>query len=165
MDTRIRVGLPLLAFLALSGCSKHSTAVDEAIKSLRKIETATRDRVNHADYLKLLVNAKTRVNDAGRQLPDGVLKDEINAAVECYVDASLALQEKAAGNQNLDPLSGTGIVLINKYQLIDPNAADSTVTIDLSLKKIWTAAEEHLRKAELLSSSVTGIPTSCKLDA
>src|SRR3954470_23947495 len=87
--------LPALAVMAattfLSNCgglsSKQRSAVDDAMKSLRKLAAATQVGVNYQQYGMLVIEAQAQVNDALAVLPEAELKTEMNAAMEGYADA------------------------------------------------------------------------------
>ena len=55
---------------------------DDAVSALRKLEAASQVKPSLMQYNQLVIEAKARVNEASAVLPDGELKQELNAAVD-----------------------------------------------------------------------------------
>src|SRR5438046_598475 len=82
--------------------SKQKTAASEAVAALRKVHAATQVGVNYQQYGMLVIEAKDKVNNANATLPDGDLKNKLNAAMEAYTDAGQAWGAKVS-NLSLKP--------------------------------------------------------------
>jgi hypothetical protein len=140
----------LAACGGLSG--KQDTAAREAVAALRKIEAAVQVGVSYQQYGPLLVEAKSKVNDANAVLPEGELKQKLNAAMDAYADANQIWGIKISG-PNLLPDREPGATLMRKYNLkthtinsvaltyIDPNEA---------MQAAWGTALGHLLIAQKL---------------
>lgn len=158
MNSRMRfVQLLLIIFILsfLAGCNQSSggqqakvkippsPAVIEAIKALRKIEAATQVSVNYLQYSQLVIDAKAQVNEASATLPDGELKNEINASMDAYADVALVWREQVQGSRNLYGDLEPGRTLIPKYSL---KSADVVV----AQRAILESANSHLARASNL---------------
>ena len=73
--------------LLLSCTKPPSKETTEAVAALQKFQAATQVGVNYQTYGQLLIEAKAKVNDAMKSLPDGELKTEISGAMDSYADA------------------------------------------------------------------------------
>jgi hypothetical protein len=149
--------------------SQQKNSARNAIKALRKLEAATQVHPSYTQYNGLVIDAKSEVNEAVRDLPDGDLKRNLNGAIESYTDGAtawLAMGEKLNGSYlsnrdepgkslskkygiDLDPVK----VAMQKYEealarITDPNyESPSKRTI---LDKIWSVAKDHLDRASIL---------------
>jgi hypothetical protein len=138
-----------------------STARD-AIKALRKLDSATSAGVTRTEYGTRLIDAKATVDDLLPRIAEGDLKSEIVAAMREYVAASDAWQ--ALYEINLDEISrghGTaGVVhsvpkwIVEKYSIKpdDPGVGMGALYITSSiLSAVWHVAKDHLDKAAQLA--------------
>jgi hypothetical protein len=138
--------------------SKQRTAVDDAMKSLRKLAAATQVGVNYQQYGTLVIEAQAQVNDALAVLPEAELKTEMNAAMEGYADAGRVWSVKI-DSRRLYSNSEPGQTLIPKYSLKTTpyyfsgaqKPAWESVDADQALQIIWGIARTHLDKASALS--------------
>jgi len=78
-----------ISLVALQSCSspKQRTARDEALRSLRKIDSAVEVGVNYLTYRGLLIEAKASVNEALRLIKNEKLRIALNNAMGYYEDA------------------------------------------------------------------------------
>jgi len=134
----------------LSG--KQKTAASEAVAALRKVHAATEVGVNYQQYGMLIVEAKDKVNNANAALPDGELKDRLNAAMDAYADAGQVWGIKING-PNLQPDKEPGATLMRKYglkpQTIDRVSPPLVVIYpDDAMQTMWGAAMGHLLLAQ-----------------
>lgn len=175
MYTRGHAALPVVAlFIAiflLTACgglsNQQRTAASEAITSLRRVEAATQvSTSSYQEYRQFVIEAKARVNQAATTLPDGELKNELNAAMEAYEDAATAwaaMQNRAYLREDREP----GMTLNTKYNLNlrGPERAAQQMSDSLEwmtnpnyesphvravLGRIWAVAKTHLDRAATL---------------
>lgn len=133
--------------------SKQKTAAGEAVAALRKIHAATEVGVNYQQYGMLLVEAKSKVNDANAALPDGELKNKLNAAMEAYADAGQAWGVKVS-DRLLKPDTEPGATLMRKYDLrtnsirAGSSKPDLWLDPDDAMQAAWGAGMGHLLLAQ-----------------
>ena len=89
----------LISLIAVSmflfSCAKAPTKeTTEAVAALQKLQAATQVGVNYQTYGQLLIEAKAKVNEAVKSLPDGELKTEMSEAMDSYADAATVLGQK-----------------------------------------------------------------------
>lgn len=135
----------------LTACSdKQQAAAGEAIASLRKIEAAIQVGVSYQQYGILLIDAKSKVNDANAVLPDGELKNKLNAAMDAYVEAGQVWGIKING-PNLLPDREPGATLMRKYSLKPHTVSSLSLTYidpDEAMQAAWGTAMGHLLLAQ-----------------
>lgn len=142
---------PLLAACG-SLSSKQDTVAREAVAALRKIEAAVQVGVSYQQYGTLLVEAKSKVNDANVVLPEGELKQKLNAAMDAYADAGQVWGLKVGGT-NLLPEREPGATLVRKYNLKTHTISSVSLTYidpDEAMQAAWGAAMGHLLAAQKL---------------
>lgn len=152
------IGLTLFLQAGCHGLSeRQKTLTSEALKSLRKIDSAAEIGLNDAQYKAMLIEAKAQVNEATRTLPDGELKTELNAAMDTYIHSREVWKEivsdNAVGISESDPLAQ---VLIPKYSLrVRRYGTDERATAEIDKKEamnaILSARRKHLDRAAELS--------------
>ena len=138
----------LTACGGLSG--KQDTAAREAVAALRKIEAAVQVGVSYQQYGSLLIEAKSKVNDANAVLPKGELKQRLNAAMDAYADAGQVWGLKVGGT-NLLPEREPGATLMRKYNLKMQTISSVSLTYidpDEAMQVMWGAALGHLLIAQ-----------------
>lgn len=145
--------------------SKQQAAANDAVSALRKLEAASQVKPSLMQYNQLVIEAKARVNEASAVLPDGELKQELNAAMDAYADAAVAwaamqrayLREDKEPGKTLGPKYGlhfdsttAGIVEHTEAleSLTNPNY--ESPTMKGVLDKIWSVGKEHLDRASSL---------------
>jgi hypothetical protein len=74
--------------------SESGTAAEQALVSLRKIDSSTELQVSLSEYRIRLVETKAEVENALSKLPDGELKKELSLALDAYVDRQRVLERK-----------------------------------------------------------------------
>jgi hypothetical protein len=147
------------------------SAARDAIRSLRKLDSATSAGVTRAEYGTRLIDAKASVDDLLSRVAAGDLKSEIDAAMREYVSAGDIWQ--LLYNINVDEIrsnrgtAGTIIDvpkwLVEKYDLKpdDPGGSEQTsfgtvthppryLTSSI-LRVMWRVAKAHLDKATQLA--------------
>ena len=90
----------ILFSLFLVGCGKsekqlrQEKVVQEAVGALKKVNAATEVGVNYQQYGLLLIDAKTKVNDAVGVSEDESLKTQLKDVMQAYQDAATLWQMK-----------------------------------------------------------------------
>jgi hypothetical protein len=134
--------------------SKQRSAAEEAIKSLRKISASTQVGVNYQQYGVLIIDAQAQVNEALAVLPDGELKNEMNATMESYADASQVwgAKIKSGTDEIFTESHPRTTVIIPKYSLpaSDYGSSGKSINGNQALKIIWDVANKHLDRASTL---------------
>jgi hypothetical protein len=143
--------------ILLVGCgglsSKQRSVAEEAIKSLRKISASTQVGVNYQQYGVLVIDAQAQVNEALAVLPDGELKNEMNATMESYSDSLQVWGAKIkSGNGEIHTELSPGTIIIPKYSLptTDSYYLGKSIKGDQALQIIWGVANKHLDRASIL---------------
>ncbi|MDQ3634627.1 MAG: hypothetical protein M3405_08985 [Acidobacteriota bacterium] len=92
--------LLLLTMFLIASCGtksglteKQDEIAKDAIEELNKISAATEIGINKIEYSKMLIDAKSKVNQVSQDLPDGELKQKIEEAMENYIDAYILWDE------------------------------------------------------------------------
>lgn len=138
-----------------------NSAAGEAIKALRKLESATSVGVSFAEYGTRLIDAKAAVDEALPRVSDGELKSEIELAMSEYSLASQVWQtvnremiEDRYNSGYLDASTELGASLVKKYKLephVLPASKRSIILRSEILSAIWQSAKGHLDKAAQLA--------------
>lgn len=68
------------------------------MRHYRSYRAATQVGVNYQTYGQLLIEAKAKVNEAVKSLPDGELKTEMSRAMDSYADAATVWGRKIEGH-------------------------------------------------------------------
>lgn len=137
--------------LVASCTQKPAKETLDAVAALRKIQAGTQVGINYQEYGRLLVEAKAKVNDAMRSLPEGDLKVQITGAMTSYADASTVWAIKidqhlfyGDSEQNKTLIARYAIPLKPEYGL-KPHAYPSDV-----MQLIWLRADIHLNQIDIL---------------
>jgi hypothetical protein len=146
--------------------SKQQVAASDAVAALRKLEAASQVKPSLAQYNQLVIEAKAKVNEATAALPDGELKQELNAAMEAYEDAAVAwaamqrtfLTDDKEPGKTLGPkydlyldstTAGTREYLERLERLSNPNYESAHMKAVLG--RIWSVGKGHLDRASSLA--------------
>ena len=146
-----------LAALSCGGLtSQQKAASREAIASLEKIKAATQVGVTWLQYGPLVIDAKSKVNEADSSFAGAgspraqALCRELDATMDGYSDASAAWQEKISGSAKIWSGFGAGAKLIAKYELPTSPCPGCGLgdgaDVDLAMQVIWNKAGEHLER-------------------
>ena len=127
---------------------KEQESIQQALKSLRKLSAATEVGVSFVEYSRRLIDVKSEVAEYLSNISDGYIKDEINAAMEAYADASTGWNEMGR-NFTLFPSLEPGKYLQKKYGI----PTDRSIGMDLLpgklvLSTIWAVAKKHIENAQ-----------------
>lgn len=145
--------------------AKQQAAASDAVTALRRLEAASQVKPSLAQYNQLVIEAKARVNEASAVLPDGELKQELNAAMEAYGDAAVAwaamqrtfLTDDREPGKTLGPkyglyldstTAGTREYLEGLERLTNPNYESAHMKGVLG--RIWAVGKGHLDRASAL---------------
>lgn len=129
---------------------KVRAAAEAALKTLRRMGSATEVGLTLSEYNTRLIDLKADVDEQISLIPEGELKTEIQLAVEAYVDAQNAWKEMGR-HDTLFPDLEPGRSLMAKYSI----PVDSSIGMRLlpgnSVRSIiWRAARAHVDKATQL---------------
>jgi len=131
-------------------CTKPPTKeTTDAVAALQKLQAATQVGVNYQTYGQLLIDAKAKVNDAMKSLPDGELKTEINGAMDSYADAATVWGRKIEGHSLYGDNSEPDKTLIAKYSIpLDDHTYGKTADPSKAMQIIWLRADIHLKQID-----------------
>jgi len=154
LTAAIILALGIAVSATMTGCKRNSAPSQEtldAIAALRKIQAGTQVGINYQEYGKLLIEAKAKVNDATRSLPEGELKTQITGAMDSYADAATVWGVKIK-DRDLYADSEPGKTLIAKYGLAveKPSYGDPRADSDKALQVVWLSADIYLIRIETL---------------
>lgn len=143
--------LLILTICSMIACgnfdSNQRETAEDAIKALKKLDSATSVGMNKMQYSSLLIEAKTTLDNSLTDLPEGELKNELKASMDAYVDANNAWNGKilASDGTNLTTKYGRGEMSPLSEDLME-NEKMRNLIIDL----VWLAARTHLENASTL---------------
>jgi hypothetical protein len=133
-------------------CAKPpSKETTEAIAALQKLQAATQVGVNYQTYGQLLIDAKAKVNDSVKSLPDGELKTEISGAMDSYADAATVWGRKIEGHSLYGDNSEPDKTLIAKYSIpVETSKYSGISSADptKAMQIIWLRADIHLKQID-----------------
>lgn len=147
------------------------SAPREAIKALRRLDSATKAGVTRTEYGSRLIDAKAAIDDLLPRIADGELKSEIEAAMHEYVSAgdiwqlvyNINVDEIRDGRGAAGTIIGVPKWLVEKYNLTadDPGGSEQTsfgtvhhpprYLTNSILSTVWRTAKNHLDKAAQLA--------------
>ena len=127
-------------------------SVLDAVKALRKLDGATQVGVTFPQYGPLLIEAKSSVDEALADLPEGELKREILAAMEDYVIAGQAWSESLRSPEATGVPTGSALasMLNERYSLGLKLKRGSYLDRNMILEIIWKSASTHVDHAAAL---------------
>lgn len=138
----------------LFSCAKAPTKeTTEAVAALQKLQAATQVGVNYQTYGQLLIEAKAKVNDAMKSLPEGELKTEMSGAMDSYADASTVWGIKIDRHNLYGDNSEPDKTLIAKYSIpVEPAKYGSPPSADptKAMQIIWLRADIHLKQIDTI---------------
>ena len=126
-------------------------AAQSALKSLRKMAGAVEMGINFQEYGSRMIDLKSEVDEQLAQLPEGELKQEIELALQAYVDAKAAWTSGAQQEflmSEYEPVKS----LMRKYKV--PKAPvmgiSGTQEKTVMMSAIWKVADKHIERATQL---------------
>lgn len=138
---------------------KQLPSVKQALKSLQELANATEIGVTRDEYARLLAGAKTAVDAAARELPDGELKDDLISVIAIYRDANdIWRLMTELGTSTISEHYGPMPELIRKYDIplatpeslknagLDPKTR--ILTRPTILSTIWLVARKRVDAAQ-----------------
>jgi hypothetical protein len=100
-----------------------------------------------------LIEAKAKVNEAVKSLPDGELKTEMSEAMDSYADAATVWGRKIEGHNLYGDNSEPDKTLIAKYSIpVEPAKYGGPLSADPSkaMQIIWLRADIHLKQIDTI---------------
>lgn len=140
----------LLSCAACAGCAYERdpgiAAAADALMKLRKVQAASEVGVTRLQYGSLLIDARQSVNEANRQLAEGKLKQEINAAMEDYSTARTVWEFQGTMEP---PDKEPWLSLKLKYGIPETKLVENRHFLSQSdaLSRIWSSAASHVEEA------------------
>ena len=135
-------------------------AAVDAVKSLRRMKSATDVGINYQQYSSRIIDLKGDVDEAIAQLSDRELKTELTLAMEAYQDALTLWNHMVQSSLDVVPISTTAgtqaeepaYSLQKKYSIPETTKYDIFVvmTREAIFSTIWAAASEHVDRASEL---------------
>lgn len=142
--------IALLLLLGSFACSDGSQQpVREALEALRRIQTAVRVGVLFEHYSSLVIDAKVKTDTARRLMPDGPLKSELGAAMDCYADAAKIWGMGFRGDK-LNLRREPGSALLPKYSIQVDSSGNVVQDQDEVLQSVWRSADYRIANVEKL---------------
>jgi hypothetical protein len=124
-------------------------AIDNALKSLRKMASAIDVGLNFQEYGKRILDLKFEVEEEIAKLPDSELKQEIKLCLQAYIDAATAWNETLRYDFLLTKYE-PGKTLQQKYAIPPMDKSNETIDKNTTIQVIWKTARKHLdRSTEL----------------
>lgn len=128
--------------------------VQEALKALRKLNSATSVGISLMQYGQLLVDAKASLDEALATMPVGELRNELALSMQAYVDAkevwNVIITKNAAGilywRKQLKEQYQVPDKLEVKGMVFHPLELDE-FSLDIVLNYLWKNARAHLDNA------------------
>lgn len=155
-NRRILTATLILVLASLSsacgGRSAEQKAVaNDALKALRKLDAAMQTGLSsRVAFQTLIIEAQAQVNEANSKLPEGELRQELNEAMQAYLDLQdiLDLDQKS---KSLLTLTEPGATLIPKYSLKTVKVGNDGFAIaQYAIPIVVSAASEHVNRASKL---------------
>ena len=123
-------------------------AVVDAVKSLRRMESATEIGISNQEYSSRMIDLKGDVGEALAQLPEGELRKELTLAMEAYTDALVVWNYKYA---LLTADEEPGQSWAKKYpNIVSEIEGVKFVGRATAVPAIWAAAGERVKRASAL---------------
>lgn len=127
--------------------AQSQVAARAALKALRKVDAATEVGVDLTIYNSLIIDAKVSVDEASNLLPNGKLKDDVNRAMEAYIDAKKAWGFSLKSQDYLSADDPEVQTWGKKYSFqIDANTTRQ-IHRDEILKVMWQTARTNIGSA------------------
>ena len=143
----------LWGLIPTSKPTPHPSA-QNALKSLRKMSSATKVGISQREYSSRLIDLQAEVDENLRDISEGELKQEIKLALETYADASTAWNEAGftSGISYVACEKDTVQVLFTKYNIKCETLGEAKIQmLNTVLSTIWNQANNHIEKAANLN--------------
>lgn len=130
---------------------KSTPAAQNALRTLRRMTSATEVGINFQEYSTRLIDLKADVDEELSQLSVNDLKQEIKLALEAYVDAGTAWNKMLRYEIMLTEFEPAK-TLQEKYSIpAEPSSSGGSVVYrSVALSTIWGAAKKHIENATQL---------------
>lgn len=126
-------------------------AIDNALKSLRRMASAIDVGLNSQEYGKRIIDLKFEVEEGIAKLPDNDLKQEIKLCLQAYIDAATAWNEDFRYDFLLTDYE-PGKTLQKKYAIPHSGKDSKTIDKNTTIAVIWKAARKHLERSTELQN-------------
>jgi hypothetical protein len=120
------------------------------LKPLWDLAAATEVGVERAQYANLLLEARSQTDQTLLLLPKGSLQEEINLAMDSFLDAKRAWDLSLANGGYLDATDPQVKDWITKYALNFEASNPRRLNPERTLETMWFVARGHLNKATSL---------------
>ena len=130
--------------------SDKGTAVDEALRSLRKINSAINVGVTYSQYGPLVIDAKALVDEALLATNNNETKSKLNTIMGCYADALSIWNAKVQYRKDaIFSNEGLNSSMIKKWGMptkeLDYDGGKTTyIEIEDALQFLWAKASKEL---------------------
>ena len=138
--------------------AKHQEAAKSALRALRKLAAAAEVGVAEKDFRERLIDAKAEVSENLQEIPSGILKTEIQIAMDAYTDAASIWNASFEYKYWRVLFVGPPGDIIKKYAIpVSAEEGDLRETTqddrNLILNVIWAVATKHIDNAAALVAS------------
>ena len=125
--------------------------VQDAFRSLNKIAESLNVGINYLQYEALIAEARSRVSDAARTLPDGELRNELGRTLVDYVFAGEVWMSST--NEYILAVSDVGKMLTEKYSpALEAEGSNQVIRREVAFRAIVNSARRRINAvASLLS--------------
>ncbi|MBZ0214358.1 MAG: hypothetical protein K8H99_11200 [Nitrospirae bacterium] len=163
-QTWFAVASTALVWISLCSCqggiepSESDSAALGAIKQLRKLSGAVRIGLNLEQYAARVIDMSAEVDASLLVIADDSVRQELEAAVEAYVDA-LHMWDAMATRQSLTINAASSLIIVKyniptmkfpngRQELLLHGGTDGDIVYKReALSAIWTVAERHVARA------------------
>jgi hypothetical protein len=125
-------------------------AVENSLRSLRKLAAAAEVGVNFEEYGRRLIDVKSEVSELLPKIEEGAVKEHIILAMDAYVDASTAWNRMIRNDILLADFE-PGSTLRTKYSIPSESSKATRrqfMRRNVVLSTIWGVARQHIKNAE-----------------
>jgi hypothetical protein len=129
---------------------KENEFVTQALRSLRKLVSATGSGIDYAEYDKRVIDANAEIGELLIKIPEGFVKTEIKASLEAFTEARDAWSWGITNRSgNMLPDSEPAKSLQKKYN-VPTYQADGVHLMEVGklVNAAWAAANQHFQKAD-----------------
>ncbi|OLE53286.1 MAG: hypothetical protein AUG51_13795 [Acidobacteria bacterium 13_1_20CM_3_53_8] len=136
--------------------AQGATSAREAVRVLRRLNSAIDVGVSYAQYSQILIEVKGSVDEALASIPAGELRNEITLAMEAYADAGQAwnvmIQNGRSYSSDILSVYPPIGALITKYSVPVKRQSGNFAIVNnrTMLSTIWQAARTHIDRASSL---------------
>lgn len=151
-EVRLDAGKVAAILFDAAAAGGEPGGAERALKALRRMGDATEAGISFVEYSRRAVDLKVEVEESLRELDDGELKAELEAALAAYVAARAAWADALSTGGRTQAIlvdRGVGKLLVEKYKV--PNS-DNLTFPQYALPVVWAAARRHVERATSLGA-------------